>query len=137
MIIRPLILSVVLIANAFAQNVALNPTGVGAVRDKAGVASVQNVGRATSGFDSAYRLSLTRPVQDKNFYLLSLFQRNRDVRKLLSRNKVLKQLARDKSLALKRAESCNNVGCFDELIRFDASAIEAVATELQTLAKRL
>jgi len=136
MTIRPLILSIVLIANAFAQSVALNSIGVGARHEKAGVASVQTVVRVTSGFDSTYRLSLPKPVQDKNFFLLSLFQRNRKVRKLLSRNKVLKQLASDRFLALQKAESCNNVGCFDELIRFDAPAIEAVATELQTLASQ-
>jgi hypothetical protein len=86
------------------------------------------------GFDSAYKLSIPQPVQDKNFYLLSLFQREPDVRKLLSRSKSLQQLARNKVLALKKAESCGNVGCFDQLIRFDDSTIEAVANELQTLA---
>src|SRR5439155_14721057 len=89
-----------------------------------------------SGFDSNYKLSLPQPVRDKNFYLLSLFQRTRGVRGLLSKNKVLKQVADTKASALKKAGSCNDVGCFDRLIRFDGPTIEAVATELQALANK-
>ncbi len=35
----------------------------------------------SSGFDSTYKFSLPKPVQDKTFYLLSLFQETREVRK--------------------------------------------------------
>ena len=53
MMLRHLILSFVLLTNtSFAQNAGLN----------------------SSGFDSTYKLTLHNAVQDKNFYLLSLFQ---------------------------------------------------------------
>jgi hypothetical protein len=130
---RNLILSVVLLANAFAQNAPLSSSGLRAAREL-NSAFAQKAALDTAGFDSRYKLTLPRPVQDKNFYLLSLFQRSRAVRRLLSENRVLKQLANDKVVALKKAASCDNAGCFDELIRFDARTIEAVSTELQTLA---
>src|SRR5262249_30172979 len=94
----------------------------------------QQTALETPAFDSTYKLSLSHPVQDKNFYLLSLFQRDHDVRKLLIKNAVLRQVATDKLLALKKASTCSNVNCFDELIRFDDQSIQAVATELESLA---
>src|SRR2546422_4924794 len=73
---RNLILSVVLLTNAFAQNAALNSSGFKGARElKTQSAFAQKVALETSGFDSAYKLSVPKPVQDKNFYLLSLFQR--------------------------------------------------------------
>ena len=132
---RHLILSVALFTNAFAQTAVLSSPVVGrAVALEANRAFSQEAKLETSDFDSSYKLSLPKPVQDKNFYLLSLWQRNRDLRRLLSRSKVLQQLAQNHVLALKKAESCGNVGCFDQLIRFDDETIEAVASELQTLA---
>lgn len=132
---RALILSVALLTNAFAQSAVLSSSVFhSAVEFFADSAFLQKARLETLGFDSAYKLSIPQPVQDKNFYLLSLFQREPDVRKLLSRSKSLQQLARNKVLALKKAESCGNVGCFDQLIRFDDSTIEAVANELQMLA---
>src|ERR1041385_5840893 len=62
-------------------------------------------------FDPAYQLSLPQTVQDKNFFLLSLFQRTPDVRKLLNQNKALRQLANQKIAALKQSVRCANVGC--------------------------
>ena len=38
--------------------------------------------------------------------------------------------------ALKKAATCADVSCFDELMRFDERAIAAVATEIQTLANQ-
>lgn len=137
MIFRNLVLVVLLVNNAFAQNAALSASSLHPTRALlANSALAQKAALDTSGFDGNYRLSLPKPVQDKNFYLLSLFQRNLQVRKLLSQNKVLRQIANDRGLALKRAASCDNVGCIDELVRFDSPAIEAVAAELQTLANR-
>src|SRR5437763_16009503 len=75
-------------------------------------------------------------VQDKNFYLLSLFQRHPDVRKLLTRNHALKQLANDKLQALSMAANCHDVGCFDQLLRLSGPTIDMVSTELEGLAKR-
>lgn len=141
MIIRRLVLVVILFTSAFVQNAALSSSasyGVHKLRTDNALAHAfaQKNALATSGFDSAYKLSLPKAVQDKNFYLLSLFQRNREMRKALSQNKAFKQLAADKVSAMKNAASCDNVGCFDELIRFDDQTIAAMATELQTLATR-
>src|SRR5882672_2620161 len=114
MMLRHLILSFVLLTNtSFAQNGGLN----------------------SSGFDSTYKLTLRNPVQDKNFYLLSLFQRHPEIRKLLRENKVLKKLSDDKLQALRMAANCNDVGCFDRLFRFSGPAIETVATKLEALGK--
>jgi len=141
MMLRKLALTVVLSTSAFAQNAALNSSashGVHELRKDSALAHAltQTPAAETSGFDSNYKLSLPQPVQDKNFYLLSLIQRNALVRRALSQNKVLKQLADNKAASLKKAASCNDVGCFDQLIRFDGPTIEAVATELQTLTNR-
>src|SRR2546423_3337375 len=135
MMFRYFILSAVLLTNAFAQNVALTSAGFPTAREtNRSSAFAQRVTLDAAGFDSTYKLLLPKPVQDKNFYLLSLFQRNRNVRKLLSRDKALNQLAHDKLQALNKTASCNNVGCFDELIHFDSSTVEAVAAALGTLA---
>lgn len=137
MIFRKLVLTFVLLTSAFASSFALSFSSLHSIsQPDAKRALAQKAALATYGFDSSYKLSLPKPVQDKNFFLLSLFQRSRDVRKLLSRDPALKQLAHNKLLALKKSESCNDVGCFDELIRFDGPTIEAVANELQTLAQQ-
>jgi DUF218 domain-containing protein len=135
MMLRKLILSLVLLTSSFAQNTGFSSsTFHGRINASTDVAFAQPAARKPSGFDSAYRLSLPNPVQDKNFYLLSLFQRNKQARKLISRNRVLRELAKDKLLSLKKASSCDNASCFDQLMRFDDPTIEAVASELQRLA---
>ena len=135
--VRKLILSLLLLTIAFAQNAALSSwRSHQAAELTTQVAFAQPAARNTSGFDSAYRLSLPKPVQDKNFYLLSLFQRNQSIRNLISQNKVLRELAKEKMLALKKASSCDNMGCCDELIRLNGPTVDAVATELQKLANR-
>jgi len=133
--LRYSILCIVLLTNAFAQSGALSSRTFSGRELLPNHAFALKIARDASGFDSDYRLSLPHPVQDKNFYLLSLFQRNRSVRRLLSQNQALKALATAKVSALKKAASCDSVSCFDELIRFDASTIEAVAAELEKLAK--
>ena len=134
--LRKLILSLVLFTNAFAHNAALTSSSFQTSQLKTNVGFTQPTARNTSGFDPAYHLSLPKPVQDKNFYLLSLFQRNQQARRLLSRNKALRQLAKDKMLALKKASRCDNMGCFDDLIRFNGPTVDSVAAELQRLANR-
>jgi len=130
---RHLILCLVLLATAFAPTAALNQS-VRAHDVFTRTAWAQQAAVDSSGFDPSYKLSLPKPVQDKNFYLLSLFQRNREVRKLLSRNKVLRRLSDEKLAALRKAAACNDVDCFDELMRISAPTIEAVASELEALA---
>lgn len=96
----------------------------------------QNSARDVRGFDPSYRLKLSNPVQDKNFFLLSLFQRDPELRRLLSRNKVLKSLASQKLQALRRAANCTDVACLDQLLRLDEATIRIVASELTMLARR-
>lgn len=90
---------------------------------------------SSSGFDSTYKLTLRHPVQDKNFYLLSLFQRNPEVQKLLRRNQALRKLSDHQLQDLRMAADCNDVDCFDRLFRFSGPTVEMVATQLEALAK--
>ena len=126
--LRHLILSFVLLTNtSFAENPWLHSSGL---------APAQNAVLNASGFNSTYKLTLRNAVQDKNFYLLSLFQQNAEVGKLLRGNKALKKLAKHKYQGLRMAANCNDVDCFDRLLRFSPITIETVATELKALAKR-
>jgi hypothetical protein len=126
---RHLILCLVLISNAFAHTAIST-----AVRVPAQLAFSQRTALAPSGFDPTYRLALPQPVQDKNFYLLSLFQRNREVGNLFFRNKILRQLSTEKLLAARKAAACDNVVCLADAFRFSDSNIDAVANELRSLA---
>jgi hypothetical protein len=113
MMLRHLILAFVLLTNtSFAQNPGLN----------------------RSDFDSTYKLTLRNPVQDKNFYLLSLFQRRREIRKLLRENKALKRLFNDKLQNFRMAAKCDEVACFDRLLRLSGPEINTVANEFEVLA---
>src|SRR6266446_5450815 len=113
--LRHLILALALLTNtSFAQRAALT----------------------SSGFDSTYKLTFHNAVQDKNFYLLSLFQRHPKVRKLLSGDKALTKLADDKLQMLRMAANCNDVDCFGQLLRLSGPDIETVANELEALSKR-
>ncbi|MEA2205232.1 MAG: hypothetical protein QOE77_2008 [Blastocatellia bacterium] len=115
MMLRHLLLSLVLLTNtSFAQTASLN----------------------SSGFDSTYKLNLRNPVQDKNFYLLSLLQRHPEVARLLRRNPVLKKLANDKARALTMAANCSDADCFDSLFRLSGPTIDTVGRELKTLSRR-
>src|ERR1041385_4538913 len=129
---RYLALFVLLFANTFAQIPALRNV-LPATTEPPGRSLSPKVATDSLGFDPAYKLSLPRPVQDKNFYLLSLFQR-KDVRALLSRDQSLQKVSAEKLLALKKTESCKDVACFDALMRLDALTIEAIAATLNTLA---
>jgi len=126
---RHFILCLVLVSNALAQT-AISTS----VRVPLPLGFSQRAALAPYGFDPTYRLVLPQPVQDKNFYLLSLFQRNRQVGKLLDHNKTLRQLATEKLLAARKAETCDNVVCFADAFRFSDTNIDAVANELRSLA---
>lgn len=123
-----LILSFVLLTNvSFFPNARFNSSGF---------ALAQNAALTPSGFDSTYKLTLRNPVQDKNFYLLSLFQQNPAVGKLLRRSPILKKLSGEKFQALRMAANCDDVGCFDRLFRLSGPTIDTVATEFKVLARR-
>jgi hypothetical protein len=135
MMFRKLILSLLLLTNVFAQSARLSSSSFHRLAPARTSAAFAEPGaRKASGFDAAYRLSLPKPVQDKNFYLLSLFQRSPAVRTLIGRNKTLSKLTEDKTRALKKALSCDNMSCLDELMRFNNQTIDAVADALQRLA---
>ncbi len=99
MMLRQLLLSFVLFTStSAAENAQLNSSGAGVIYQPATNASlVQTVALSSSGFDPTYKLDLRSPIQDKNFYLLSLFERDPEVGKLLRRNVALKRLTRDKA----------------------------------------
>src|SRR5437764_8512942 len=127
MMLRHLLLSLVLLTNtSFAQNAALHASGF---------AFAKTAALDSSGFDNSYKLTFRNAVQDKNFYLLSLFQTPPELRKLLRENKALKRLASDKLQALRMAAECNDVGCFDRLCRFSGPEINTVANEFEELAR--
>lgn len=126
MMLRNLLLALVLLTNtSLAQNPGFHSSGF---------AFAQRAALDSSGFDSSYQLTFRNAVQDKNFYLLSLFQQKPAVRKLLRENKALKRLASDKVQALKMAAQCNDVGCFDRALRFSSPEINTVANEFEDLA---
>ena len=137
MLLARLLLCIVLLGHALTPTVALNSSAVPDARGLDGNdRPAQKAAVDRRGFDPNYKLSLARPVQDKNFYLLSLLQKHPSVRRLLSRNRVLQQLANEKLVALKKAASCENVTCFDDLMRLNPQTIDAVATELEKLSNR-
>jgi hypothetical protein len=127
MMFRHLLLSLALLSNtSFAQTAPLNPPDF---------SLTQSALRQPSGFDRNYKLTFSNPVQDKNFYLLSLFQRHSEVGRLLRRNTVLRKLSNDKARALRMAANCNDVDCLDRLFRLSGPTIETVATQLKLLSK--
>ena len=125
---RHLVLSVALLINT-----SLGPS---AVLSAPHIPFSQSAEQKAPGFDSTYKLRIRNPVQDKNFYLLSLFQRHPEVVRLLRQNAVLKKLANDKARALKVAVTCDDVVCFDRLFRFSGPTIETVSIQLKRLSNR-
>ena len=124
--LRHLILAVALLTNtSFSQHVG---DGSSAVVGP----STQLIN--TSGVDLDYKLILHNPVQDKNFYLLSLFQSRPEIRKLLKENQALKRLSNDKFQNLRLAARCNDVACYDRLLRLSGPEINTVANEFEVLA---
>jgi hypothetical protein len=135
--LRRLILSFVLLTNTpVVQNAQLISSGfAGPHKSFTSTSFTQRAGLNSSGVDRAYRLEFRNAVQDKNFYLLSLFQRHPEVGILLRRNSVLKRLFNQKIQALRLAANCDDVGCFDRLFRFSGPTIERVATQLRILSR--
>src|SRR5688572_13099512 len=133
MMLRRLILSFVLLTNtSVVQNAQLSSsTSAGSYQPFTNASFAQNTGLSSSGFDSTYKLTFRNAVQDKNFYLLSLFQRHPEVGILFRRNKVLKKLSNDKVKALRIAANCDDVNCFDRLFRLSGPTIQKVAIELR------
>lgn len=134
--LQRLILSFVLLTStSVVQNAQRSSASVSTDKLFTNTSFTQRAGLNSSGFDSTYKLEFRNAVQDKNFYLLSLFQRHPEVGKLLRRNRVLKKLSNDKVQALRMAASCDDVGCFDRQFRFSGPTIDRVATELRRLSR--
>lgn len=108
-----LLLSVILLAtvNLFAQ-VAVKPV---------------------KSFDLNYKIIFRNPVQDKNFYLLSLFQSQSKARATLQKNETFKALAKQRIEALKNAADCNDVNCYDKAFRLGEEEINTVAKAFETI----
>lgn len=137
--LRNLILSLALLSSntSVAQTAQLNSSGFDSTYKLFTNTSLpQNTPSSSSGFDSTYKLTLRNPVQDRNFYLLSLFQQNSEVRRVLSKNRALKRLANDKLQNLRMAANCKDVDCFNGLLRLSVSEINTVALEFEALAQR-
>lgn len=133
MMLRQLVLSLLLFTTSV---LPFASTGIGVGNHPNATSGLQNVALSYAGFDPSYKLELRNPVQDKNFYLLSLFQRDSEVGRLLRQNPALRKLSRNKAQALRRAASCDDVECLDRLFRISDPAIETVTRELRTLSKR-
>ena len=135
MMLRHLLLSFVLLTSTSFPHNANSSGSYTPYNLSTTISFAQNAQLNSSGFDPTYKLTLRNAVQDKNFYLLSLFQRNPEVGKLLRQNKALKKLSNDKRRALRMAANCSDVACFDRLFRFTDPTIETVAAELKALSK--
>jgi len=123
-----LTLSFALLANtSFAQSPALHTSGS---------TFAQAAGIVASGFDRTYQLRFRNAVQDKNFYLLSLFQRHPEVGRLLRQDALLRKLFNEKVRALRMAATCNDMDCFDRLFRISDPTIETVAIQLKSLSRQ-
>jgi hypothetical protein len=134
--LRRLILSFVLLTNTSAVQPQLISSGsAGTYKSFPSTSFTENAVLNSSGFDSTYKLEFRNAVQDKNFYLLSLFQRHPEVASVLRRNSVLKRLSNQRVQALKLAANCDDVGCFDRLFRISGPTIERVATQLRILSR--
>lgn len=82
--------------------------------------------KTVKSFDPNYKIVLRNAVQDKNFYLLSLLQNQTKIRTDLRKNKILRDLAKRKN-ALKNAEQCEDVVCYDRAFRFTEQEIQTIA----------
>ncbi|HEY5884067.1 MAG TPA: hypothetical protein VIT88_05235, partial [Pyrinomonadaceae bacterium] len=132
--LRRLILSLVLLTNTVLPP-ALSSSSAATYQSFKSTSFTQRAGLNSSGFDSTYKLEFRNAVQDKNFYLLSLFQRHPEVGRLLRRNSVLKRLSNQRVHALRGAANCDDVACFDRLFRFSGPTIEQVASQLRVLSR--
>jgi DUF218 domain len=88
---------------------------------------------AVKSFDANYKIAFRNATQDKNFYLLSLFQIRSKVRADLRKNKILSDLAKQKN-ALKAAEKCEDVACYDRAFRLSEQEIETIAKVFESSA---
>lgn len=82
--------------------------------------------KTVKSFDPNYKINFRDIVQDKNFYLLSLFQNQKKIRADLVKNKALRALAKQND-RLKTAGKCEDVNCYDAAFRLSEQEIETIA----------
>ena len=89
----------------------------------------------SSGEETAHQvLTLSAPVQDRNFYVLSLLERSPEVTNALAGALPLRNILRTKQGALEKARaSCSAVSCFDEALRWTDAEIATAAEALEKL----
>ena len=80
-------------------------------------------------------LLLTSPVQDKNFYLLSMMERTAAVRKVLTSDPILGNLAATKRAELEKAsQTCGaDLDCYCAALRWSDAEMDAAAHALRSL----
>lgn len=102
-----------------------------------GLLAVQAVAQQPAP-DRKYALQNTyNPVQYKNYYLLSLVQKDQAVKKLLQHDSFYMDLLQRKKAKITVAvKSCgNDIGCFTTALKFSDEEISNVGKQLQTLFK--
>lgn len=91
-----------------------------------------------TGPDRNYVLQSTHnQVQYKNYYLLTLFQKDAAVKKMLQNDPVLQELLKGKILKINTAiKTCSTqIGCFTDALKFSESEVAAVSERLRFLLK--
>jgi len=80
-------------------------------------------------------VELTAPVQDKNFFVLSLMEHNAAAAEVLSHDNVFKQVFEQKQTAISTAarECQSGVACFVDAVRWKDDEITAIAARLRGL----
>jgi hypothetical protein len=77
-------------------------------------------------------LHLHAPLQDKNFYFLSLLQSTPAIRRGISEMPILAMLLKGKRASVQNAaSSCKTISCMDASVRWTDQEIGAVATALE------
>jgi len=75
-------------------------------------------------------------MQAKNYFLLTLFQKDNAVKALLEKDKELAKLAEKKQTDLKNSvNTCKDAACFTGAVKFTDDEIKQVSTELTALCK--
>lgn len=78
------------------------------------------------------------PVQYKNFYLLTLFQQDEQVKKVLQKDEVLGNLLKAKKETINQAiKNCKqDIGCYTAALKFNDQEIDEIGNRLDFLYKK-
>jgi hypothetical protein len=101
------------------------------------VVSVSWADKPTAIPDAHYKLIIPKHqfVQAKNYYLLTLFEEQKDVKSLLEKDTALVRVAQNKIAAISQSlKDCNNEAlCFSEKMKFTDEEIKTVGERLTAL----